>query len=141
MTDSGCPPIRRTGAPSVIPGNPVPASNRPLDAEPGKNPGHRPREHYWDRQPHDSAKQCRVNLSGDDDIRDQRERGGNEHGPFAWIAGIDDCDLIHGVEVTGLVDAGTRCGDNHAKTEWKGQLGSAIPGPAYGDAFLNVPWV
>jgi hypothetical protein len=43
-----------------------------LDAEPGKNPGNRPREYYWDRQPHGSAKQCRVNLSGDDDIRDQR---------------------------------------------------------------------
>lgn len=53
-----------------------------LDAEPGKNPGDRPREHYWDRQPHDPAKQCRTNLSGDDDIRDQRERGGNQHGPL-----------------------------------------------------------
>ena len=43
-----------------------------LDTEPGKNSGDRPREHYWDRQPHGSAKQCRVNLSGDDDIRNQR---------------------------------------------------------------------
>jgi hypothetical protein len=78
-----------------------------LDAEPGKNPGDRPREHYWDRQPHGSAKQCRMNLSGDDDIRDQRERGGNQHGPLAWIVGIGDCDLIHGVEVTGAC----RCWD------------------------------
>jgi hypothetical protein len=72
-----------------------------LDAEPGKNPGDRPREHYRDRQPHDSAKQCRVDLSGDDDVRDQRERGGNQYGSLAWIVGIGDCDLIHGVEVTG----------------------------------------
>jgi hypothetical protein len=70
-----------------------------LDAEPGKNPGDRPCEHYWDRQPHGSAKQRRVNLSGDDDIRNQRERGGNQHGPLAWIVGIRDCNLIHGVKV------------------------------------------
>jgi hypothetical protein len=72
-----------------------------LDAEPGKNPCDRPCEHYWDRQPQGSTKQRRVNLSGDDDIRNQRERGGNQHGPLAWVVGIGDCDLIHGVEVTG----------------------------------------
>jgi hypothetical protein len=72
-----------------------------LDAEPGKNPCDRPCEHYWDRQPQGSTKQRRVNLSGDDDIRNQRERGGNQHGPLAWVVGIGDCDLIHAVEVTG----------------------------------------
>ena len=72
-----------------------------LDAQSGKNPGDRPCEDNWDRQPHSSAKQCWVNLSGDDDIRNQRERSGNQHRPLAWLVGIGDCDLIHGVEVTG----------------------------------------
>ena len=64
-----------------------------------------------------------MNLSGDDDIGNQRERGGNQHGPLAWIVGIGDCDLIHGVGVTG----GYRCSDdaavetNHVKAEGKGQ--------------------
>ena len=48
-----------------------------------------------------------MNLSGDDEIRNKRERGGNQHGPLAWIVGIGDCDLIHGVEVTGAC----RCSD------------------------------
>ena len=78
-----------------------------LDAQSGKNPGDRPCEDNWDRQPHGSAKQCWVNLSGDDDIRNQCDRGGNHHRPLAWLVGIGDCDLIHGVEVTGAC----RCWD------------------------------
>jgi hypothetical protein len=94
-----------------------------LDAEPCKNPGYRPCEYYWDRQPQGSAKQCRVNLSGDDDIRNQRERGGNQHGPLAWIVGISDCDLIHVVEVTGALSILGRVAveTNHVEAEGKGQ--------------------
>ena len=72
-----------------------------LDTESGENPGDRPCEDNWDRQPHGSAKQCWVNLSGDHDICNQCDRGGNQHRPLAWLVGISDCDLIHGVEVIG----------------------------------------
>jgi hypothetical protein len=102
-----------------------------LDAEPGKDPGDRPCKYDWDRQPHDSAKQCRVNLSGDDDIRNQRERDGNQHGPLAWIVGIGDCDLIHRVEVTGLSMLGRAALEtNQVKAEGKGQ-------PLYGPGSLS----
>jgi hypothetical protein len=63
-----------------------------------------------------------VNLSGDDDIRNQRERG-NQHGPLAWILGISDCDLIHVVEVTGALSILGRVAveTNHVEAEGKGQ--------------------
>jgi hypothetical protein len=98
-----------------------------LDAESGKYPGDRPCEDNWDRQPHDSAKQCWVNLSGDDDIRNQRERGGNQHRPLARLVGIGDCDFIHGVEVTGPVD--DRTSAVATNTSCSGVEGQPLYGP------------
>lgn len=72
-----------------------------LDAESGENPSDRPCEDNGDRQPYGSAKQRWANLRGDDDVRSQRERGGNHHRPLAWLVGIGDYGLIHGVEATG----------------------------------------
>ena len=117
-----------------------------LDAEPGKNPHDRPYEYYWDRQPHGSAKYCRVNLSSDDDIRNQHERGGNQHGPLAWVVGIGDCDLVHGVEVTGAC----RCSDTRlcrritSRRRGRGSLylvraaRVAIPRPAFWDRQVTI---
>jgi hypothetical protein len=80
-----------------------------------------------------------VNLSGDDDIRNQRERGGNQHRPLARLVGIGDCDFIHGVEVTGACrrsDAAVATTRHVAA--WKGSPHTgraarvAIPKPAFG---------
>jgi hypothetical protein len=90
-----------TLVPIWSPGLECDLATSPLDAEPGKNPGDRTCEHHRDRQPRGSTKQCRVNLSGDDDIRDQRERGGNQHGPLARSVRMGGLDLIHLVKFTG----------------------------------------
>jgi hypothetical protein len=87
-----------------------------LDAESGENLSYWASEDNGDRQPRGSAKQCWANLSGDDDIRSQRERGGNHHRPLAWFVRKNDCGLIHGVEVTrdpSIIERGCGDGSSH----------------------------
>jgi hypothetical protein len=74
-----------------------------------------------------------VNLSSDDDIRNQRERGRNQHGPLAGIAPIVDCDLIHVVEVTGANPISRRAVvvTNHVEAEAEAEAeGQTLCGPA-----------
>ena len=84
-----------------------------------------------------------MNLGGDDDIRDHCERGGNQHGPLARIVGTGDCDLIHGVEVTGAC----RCWDalavetNQVKVEGTGQLGRLSRGRCVDRLRTQPYWV
>jgi hypothetical protein len=89
-----------------------------------------------------------VNLCGDDDIRYQRERGGNQHRPLARLVGIGDCDFIHGVEVTGACRlSDTAVATTRHVPAWKGSLHTGraervtIPRPAFGGQVLLLLFV